>query len=257
LNILHFGVAMLTAVSLTAGTAQAEIRTQWVEYTHADTKLKSYVAYDDTVSGKRPALLLIHRRNGMDAVTLKNTEMYAKLGYVVFAADMFGFGQGVLPTDVPEMQAQTDIYNKDRALMRARAQAALDTLAQEPMVDSSKIAVLGYCFGGTVAIEIAYGGAPLAMVITIHGSFRDHASEGAKNIKGRVLILHGAEDTTAPLSEVNKIIDDLRAAKVEFQYELYSGARHGFSTPKDQAEERANALSIAATTRFLKEGFGI
>jgi dienelactone hydrolase len=125
------------------------------------------------------------------------------------------------------------------------------------MVDASKIALLGYCFGGTVGVETAYAGAALAALITIHGSFRDHVSAGAKNVKGRVLILHGAEDTVAPLAEVNKLIEDLRAAKVEFQYELYSGAQHGFSTPRNQAEERANEQSIASTARFLKESFGI
>jgi dienelactone hydrolase len=199
----------------------------------------------------------VHRRNGMDAVTLKNTEMYAGLGYVVFAADMFGYGEGVLPKDVPEMQAQTAIYNKDRALMRARAQTGLDRLASNPIVDASRIALLGYCFGGTVGVETAYAGAPLAALITIHGSFRDHAADGARNVKGRVLILHGAEDQVAPLAEVNKLIEDLRAAKVEFQYELYSGAEHGFSTPRNKAEERANAQSIATTGRFLKESFGM
>ena len=123
------------------------------------------------------------------------------------------------------------------------------------MVDSSKIALIGYCFGGTVGIEMAYAGAPLAAMISIHGSFREHDSAAAKNVKGRVQILHGAEDVVAPLTSVNKIIDDLRKAKVEFHYELYSGAEHGFSTPQNKAEERANAQSIASSTRFLKETF--
>lgn len=257
MTIVRTIAALTAALAFSAPAARAEVKTQWIEYSQGGARLKGYLAYDDSIRGKRPAVLLVHRRNGMDAVTLKNTEMYARLGYVVFAADMFGYGEGVLPKDIPEMQAQTAIYNKDRALMRARAQAGLDTLATNPMVDASRIALLGYCFGGTVGVETAYAGAALAALITIHGSFRDHASAGAKNVKGRVLILHGAEDTVAPLAEVNKLIEDLRAAKVEFQYELYSGAQHGFSTPRNQAEERANEQSIAATARFLKESFGI
>jgi dienelactone hydrolase len=256
MTILRITAFILTAV-FSMSAAQAEIKTQWAEYNHGDVKLKAYVAYDDGLPGKRPAVMLVHRRNGMDAETLKNTEMYAKLGYVVFAADMFGYGQGVLPKTVPEMQALTEIYGKDRPLMRARAQAGLDTLAKLPMDDPSKIALLGYCFGGTVGIEEIYAGAPLAALVTIHGSFRNHDSAGAKNVKGKVLILHGVEDPTAPLSEVDKIISDLRDAKVDFQVELYSGAQHGFSTPKDKAEERANIQSIEATGRFLKETFGI
>jgi dienelactone hydrolase len=93
-------------------------------------------------------------------------------------------------------------------------------------------------------------------MVAIHGSFKGHPAGGARNIKGtKVLILHGAEDVPAPLSEVDVLIKDFRAAKTDFQYELYSGAGHGFSTPKDRAEERANVQSIASTERFLKEVF--
>ena len=249
-------VAFVLAGLFSVSAAHAEIKTQWIEYSHGDVKLKAYLAYDDASPGKRPGLFLVHRRDGMDAQTLKNTEMYARLGYAVFAVDMFGYGQGVLPKTVPEMQAQTEIYGKDRALMRARAQAGLDAMSKLPMVDASKIALLGYCFGGTVGIEMAYAGAPLAATVTIHGSFRNHDSAGARNVKGSVLILHGAEDPVAPLTEVNKIIGDLRAAKVKFEVEIYSGTAHGFSTPKNAAEERANTKSIEETGRFLKETFG-
>src|SRR6266852_3461323 len=103
-----------------AGPAQAEMKTQWVEYSHGDTKLKAYMAYDDKVTGRRPAVLMIHAREGMTPKTLRLAEIWAKLGYVTFAADIFGYGEGVLPKDVPEMQAQIAIYDKDRALMRAR-----------------------------------------------------------------------------------------------------------------------------------------
>ena len=246
------------AVLVSAGTAQADLRTEWVEYSHGATKLKSYLVYDDKTAGagKRPAVFLVHRRNGMDGGTLKSADLYARLGYVVFAVDMFGFGQGVLPKTVPEMTAQIVTYYKDRALMKARAHAGLDALLKNPMVDASRVALVGYCFGGTVGIEMAYAGAPLAATITIHGTFRDHVSEDARNIKGKALILHGAEDQVSPVAEVNKIIADLRKAKVNFQYELYSGADHGFSTPQNAAEERANVQSIASSTRYLKELFG-
>ena len=124
------------------------------------------------------------------------------------------------------------------------------------MVDATRLAMVGYCFGGTVAVELAEVAAPVLGTIAIHGSFRDHAPDAANNIKGRFLILHGAEDTIAPLDEVNKLIKDFRAAKVAWQMELYGGAEHGFSTPKNTAEERANTLSQAATVRFLSEIFG-
>jgi hypothetical protein len=126
---------LAAAFALAAGPAQAEMKTEWVEYGHGDTRLKAYMAYDDKVTGRRPAVLMIHAREGMTPKTLGLAETWAKLGYVSFAADIFGYGQGVLPKDVPEMQAQTTIYSNDRALMRARTQAGYDTLLKSPMVD--------------------------------------------------------------------------------------------------------------------------
>ena len=231
----------------------AEFKTQTVDYKHGDTALEGYLAFDDSITGKRPGVLLLHRRDGMSDLTRKNTEMVAKLGYVVLAADIFG--KNIRPKDVKEAAAQSAIYNKDRPLMRARAQAGFDVLRENPMVDSARLAMVGYCFGGTVAVELAGTGAPVMGAVAIHGSFRGHAPEAAESIKGRFLILHGAEDPIAPLEEVNKLIKDFRAAKIDWQMELYSGAEHGFSTPKNAAEQRANTLSQAAMARFLREIF--
>jgi dienelactone hydrolase len=249
-------LALVAAVALAAGPARAEMKKEWVEYSHGDTKLKAYVVYDDKVSGKRPAVLMIHAREGMTPRTQQLAETWAKLGYVSFAADIFGYGQGVLPKDVPEMTAQTGIYTKDRPLMRARTQAGFDVLVKNPMVDAGKIALIGYCFGGAVGVEFGATGAPLLANVAIHGSFRDHEPGWAKNIKGRFLILHGAEDQGYPLPVVDKVVQELRGAKVPFQLEVYSGTGHGFSTPKNPDEERANALSIDTTARTLKELFG-
>jgi dienelactone hydrolase len=249
--------AVLAVVfALFAVPAQAEMKSQWVEYSHGDTKLKAYMAYDDKVTGRRPAVLVAHAREGMTPKTLQLTEMWAKLGYLSFAADIFGYGQGVLPKNVEEMNAQTTIYSKDRALMRARTQAGFETLVKNPMVDASKVALIGYCFGGAVGVEFGSTGAPLAANVSIHGSFRDHAPGWAKNAKGMYLILHGAEDEGFPLPTVDKVVQELRGAKVPFHLEVYSGTGHGFSTPKNKAEERANAQSIASTARTLKELFG-
>jgi dienelactone hydrolase len=251
-------VAILFAAAFAvvqAGVAQAELKKEWVEYSHGDVKLKGYLIYDDAITGKRPAVLMIHARAGMSANALSQAEIWAKLGYLSFAADFFGYGQGILPKDVPEMQAQTAIYNKDRALMRARAQAGYDTLIKNPMVDASKVAIVGYCFGGTVVVEFAATGAPLVGHIAIHGSFHDHPVGWAQKVKGKMLILHGAEDVPYPLTQVDLVIKELRAAKVPFQLEVYSGTGHGYSTPKNKDEERANAQSLVSSARFLKEVF--
>lgn len=238
---------------LSSSVAQAEIETRWVDYKEGDTTLQGYLAYDDNIPGKRPGILLLHRHDGMSDLTLANAKMYAEQGYVVFAPDIFG--KDVRPKTVPEMQAQTALYTANRPLMRARAQAGFDVLRSNPMVGVSRIATVGYCFGGEVGIEFAETGAPIVGSVAIHGSFRGYPPEAAKNIHGGVLILHGAEDPVAPLSEVVALIDQLRAAKVPFELNLYSGTKHGFSTPKDPAEEHADNESKIATARFFKQVF--
>jgi dienelactone hydrolase len=256
--MMHMLPAALAAAAVfAASTAQAEMKTQWVEYSHGSMKLKAYMAYDDKAQGKRPAIFVVHAREGMTPKTLQLTEMWSKLGYVAFAADIFGYGQGVLPKTVEEMSAQTGVFRTNRPLLRERTKAGYDTLLKNPMVDASKVALIGYCFGGSTGVEFAATGAPLALNVSIHGSFGGHAAGWAKNAKGRFLILHGAEDKGYPLPAVSAVLDELRGAQLPFQLELYSGTGHGFSTPKNKDEERANSQSIATATRTLKEVFGI
>ena len=239
------------AVALQAGAARAELKKQWIDYKDADKPLSGYLVYDDAVSGRRPGVLLAHSRAGMSEATLRDSDMIAKTGYVVFAADIFG--KGILPKEVPEMTALTTIYNQDRPLMRKRATAGFDVLKANPLVDATKLAVIGYCFGGTVAVELAETGIPIVGMISVHGSFRNFTPEAAKNIKGRVLILHGAEDPVAPMEELNAVISQFRNAKVDFEVNLYSGTTHGFTHPQNPSEVRADEQYKVAMGRFLKD----
>ena len=247
-------VALAVSVVLYAQSAQAAIKTQYIEYMHGNTALKGYLAYDDAITGKRPGVLLAHYRGGLQGETLEDAQMIARMGYVVFAEDIFG--RDIVPKTVPEMTALTTIYNNDRALMRTRARSGFDVLAKHAMVDATKIAVVGYCFGGTVAVELAETGVPALGTIAVHGSFRNFTPADAKNIKGKVLILHGAEDEVAPLDEVNKLVADLRGAKVNWELQIYSGSSHGFTNPSNAAEERADKQYKVAMERFFKELFG-
>ena len=253
-RLTSFILAAATAVVLQAGMAQAAIKTQWIDYKQANTTLSGYLVYDDAVQGRRPGVLMIHDRSGFSEGTIADAEMIAKLGYVVFAEDIFG--KGVVPKSVPEMTELITIYNNDRPLMRARTLAGFDVLKAQPMVDPTKLAAVGYCFGGTVGIELIETGALLRGFASVHGSFRNFAPEAAKNIKGRVLILHGAEDPVAPMDELNAVISQFRAAKVDFEVNLYSGTTHGFTHPQNPSEVRADAQYKVAMTRFLKDVLG-
>src|SRR4030081_1613573 len=201
LATLACGVAL--AVAVQSGAARAEIKKQFIDYKQGDTQLSGLLVYDDARSGKRPGVLLAHDRAGMAENAFRDSELIAKMGYVVFVEDMFG--KGFVPKDVPEMTATITIYTNARPLMRARAGAGFEVLKSSPLVDTAKLAGVAYCFGGHVAVERAETGVPIVGMISVHGSFRNFAPEAAKSIKGRVLILHGADDPVAPLEEVNKL----------------------------------------------------
>jgi len=245
-----FLVLAAAAVVLQAGggAAQAAMKTQWIDYKQGNAPLSGYLVYDDAIPGRRPGVLMIHDRSGFSPGTLADAEMIARLGYVVFAEDMFG--KGIVPKNVPEMTEQITIYEKDRPL------AGFDVLKAQPMVDPAKLASVGYCFGGTVGIELVETGAPLLGFISVHGAFRDFAPEAAKNIKGRVLILHGTEDPVAPMEQVDALISQLRGAKVNFEVDLYSGAQHAFTHPQNPSEVRADEEYKVAMARFFKDLLG-
>jgi dienelactone hydrolase len=235
--------------------APAAIKTQWIDYRQGDQALRGYLAYDDRSSGKRPGVLLVHRRDGMSAMTQKDAERVAKLGYVVFAPDIYG--KEFRPTEVKEMIALSRKFQDDRPLTRARIAAGFDILRNNGRVDPAKIALVGYCFGGNVAVEFAEQGPPVVGSVIIHGSFRNFAPGAAKNIRGRMLILHGANDNEAPLSDINRLTGEMTAAKIGWELRLYSGTTHNFTAePQNDDERHANTESQAATASFLKEVFG-
>ena len=242
------------AIAVQSGAARAELKKQWIDYKDGAAPLYGYLVYDDAFAGKRPGVLLVPSRAGMSQSAVDDSDMIARLGYVVFAEDIFGKGQ--IPKNVDEQIAQSAKYNADRPLMRSRATAGFDVLKSNPKVDAAKLGVVGYCFGGTTAVELAETGVPIVGMISVHGSFRNFNPDAARNIKGRVLIEHGAEDEVAPLPEVNTLIAQLRAAKVNWQLDLYSGTSHGFTNPRNPSEERADREYKIAMGRFFKEVFG-
>src|SRR6202051_4535261 len=180
-------VLTAAAVLLQAGAAQAAMKTRWIDYKQGNTALSGYLIYDDAIQGRRPGVLMIHDRSGFSENTLADAQMIAKLGYVVFAEDIFG--KGVVPKDVPEMTKMITIYDNDRPLMRARAVAGFEVLKSQPMVDPAKLVSVGYCFGGTTGIELIETCAPLLGFVSVHGAFQNFTPAGATHIKGRGLSL--------------------------------------------------------------------
>jgi dienelactone hydrolase len=153
----------------------------------------------------------------------------AAMGYIAFAIDMYG--KGIRPKTPQEAAAQAGIYKQDRALMRARALAGLDVLRANPLCDPKRIAAIGYCFGGTVVLEIARSGADIAGVVSFHGGLDTPTPADAKNIRCKVLVLHGGDDPHVPRKDVDAFEDEMRAANVDWQLVVYGGAVHSFTNP--------------------------
>ena len=219
----------LAVLILMAGAARAEVHGKTIEYKEGKTVLEGYLAYDDAVQGKRPAVLVVHDWMGPSAFTQDRAEQLAKMGYIALAADIYG--KGASPKDAKGAMALVQVYKGNRPLMRARAKAALDTLLKQPQTDPARVAAIGYCFGGTTVLELARSGAPLAGVVTFHGGLDTPTPQDAKNIKGKVLALHGADDPFVTPDQVTAFEKEMRDAGVDWQLIKYSGAVHAFAVP--------------------------
>jgi dienelactone hydrolase len=252
----------LLLAPLAVKTAKAEIRTQTVEYKEGSTILEGFLAYDTGVSGKRPGVLIVHQWKGLGDYEKKRAEMLAKMGYVAFAVDIYG--KGIRPSDTKSAGAEAGKYKSDRALLRKRVRAGLDELLKNKSVDSKRVAAIGYCFGGTTVIELARSGADIAGVVSFHGALDSPTPADGRNIKCKVLALHGADDPFVPAKDVTAFEDEMRAAKVDWQLVKYGGAVHSFTdwnAGNDNKagaayNERADKRSWEDMKQFFGEIFG-
>jgi dienelactone hydrolase len=218
---------LLLALLCLAVTAEAAVKTKVVEYKQGDTVLEGYLAWDSAKSVKRPGVLVVHEWTGINDHIRQRTEMLARLGYVAFAADIYG--KGVRPTAQADAAKTAGIYKNDRTLMRARARAGLEELKKQKFVDPQRLAAIGFCFGGTTVLELARDGADLRGVVSFHGGLSTPTPQDAKNIKGRVLALHGADDPFVNADEVAAFQDEMRKANVDWQFNSYGNAVHSFT----------------------------
>lgn len=218
------------AASILGVSAHAAVKTEAVAYRHGDVELEGYLAYDDAVEGKRPGVLVVPEWWGLGNHAKRSAEQLAELGYVALAVDMYG--KGKLTKDPKEAGQWAGALRNDRQLLRDRVKAGLDTLLANERVDPARIGAIGYCFGGTTVLELARSGADVKGVVSFHGGLSTPNPGDAKNIKGRVLVLHGADDPHVPPAEVAAFEQEMRDAKVDWQLNAYGGAVHSFSNPE-------------------------
>jgi dienelactone hydrolase len=256
-------MTLVAILLLAAAVSSAAIKTEDLSYKQGDVELQGFLAYDDSIKDRRPGVMVIPEWWGLDNYQKMRAQELAKLGYVAFAADMYGKGK---VTEDPKQAGQwAGEVKGNRQLMRDRANAALDVLKKNEHVDPSKLAAIGYCFGGTGVLEMARGGADVAGVVSFHGALDAQPGMEAKSVKPKVLILHGADDPTVSEAQVAGVQKEMKAAKANWEMVFYSGAVHGFTNPKNGAGAMGGAVAYNETAdkrswqrmqEFFKELFG-
>lgn len=253
MKLLLFALALFAAGS----GVLAAVNGQEVAYRDGDTEFEGYLSFDPSVKGARPGILVVHDWMGISAETRRRCDMLAGLGYVAFAADVYG--KGVRPSSAQEAAALAGKYKGDRALFRRRLLAALDQLKKDPRVDKNRIAAIGYCFGGTGVLELARAGADVKGVVSFHGGLDSPQPDDGKAIRAKVLVLHGADDPFNPPADIAAFQEEMRKGGVDWQMVYYGGAVHSFTNPGaglDASKGAAyNALADARSWRAMRDFF--
>lgn len=254
-------LAMVFTSALLLSVAHSAAKSKSVEYKLDTVSLEGFLVTEGGSKGKKPGVVLFSDWMGVTDYARAKAEQVAKMGYVVFIADIYGKGKN--PKDDKEAGAIAAIYKSDRALMRSRAAAGLAQLKLAPGVDTNRLAAMGFCFGGTVALELARSGANLVGTASVHGNLDTPNREMAKNIKGTILALHGADDPFVPAEQVRNFQDEMRSAGADWYMIYFGSAVHAFTKPeagndpsKGQAyNPKAEARAFVALRDFYQEVF--
>jgi len=247
--------------ALSAAPAGAAIKTEALKYNIGSQEYIGLLAYDDASSGKRPAVLVAPEWWGLTDYAKHRAEQLAGLGYVAFAMDPYGGGK---TTNDPAVAGQwAGALKGDPKELRARAAAALGVLKNNPLVEPSKVAAIGYCFGGTTVLELARSGADLAGVVSFHGGLATKMPAAPGNVKAKVLVCHGGDDSFESPEEIAAFQQEMRGAGVDWQMNIYGGAVHSFTNPEADKHgikgiaynEKADKRSWQAMKDFFEEVF--
>jgi len=230
-----------------------------IEYADGETVLEGYLAYPESVEQPLPAVLVAHDWSGRREFACDAADRLAQWGYVGFALDMYGKGIFGSDGDMEGNAALMNPFAADRALLRQRIKAALDCVGKLPQVNSSRVAAMGYCFGGMCVLELARSGAKVTGVVSIHGIFAP-GDISNKEISAKVLCLHGHDDPMVPPEQVLAFEQEMSQAGVDWQVHVYGETKHAFTNPSANNPEAgivynaaAEARSYQALQNFLQE----
>jgi dienelactone hydrolase len=240
------------------------IHTEEVEYAAGGVTLKGYLAYDTSIMGKRPGVLVVHEWWGHNEYARKRARMLAKLGYTALAVDMYGSGKTADHPDDATRFMNEVLENMERG--EARFNAALGILKRHSATDPERIAAIGYCFGGGVVLHMARSGADLRGVASFHGNLGSSHTPEPGSVKAKVLVLHGADDRLIPPPQVEAFKMEMDTARVDYRFIAYKGAMHSFTNPDADKfaerfdmplgyNEKADKLSWQEMKGFFEEVF--
>ncbi|MEP7184933.1 MAG: dienelactone hydrolase family protein [Rhodanobacter sp.] len=260
MRIARLGFLLLLTVF--ASVTQARMVHRTVEWKQDGTRFQSVLVYDDATTTKRPGLVMVPNWYGVNAAAVKKAEMIAGSDYVILLTDMYG--AGVRPEQGNAAQAKVAVkpLYGDRALMRKRINLALDQLkaqAGSAPIDVSKLAAIGFCFGGSAVLDLARSGADIAAVVSFHGGLDTDKPALAKNIKARVLAMNGADDK-GTMPDADKFMNEMRMSPADWQFVVIGHAVHCFTevgenSPGCRYDERAAARSYRLMHDWLNHAF--
>lgn len=206
------------------------MKAESLEYKDGDVTLKGFVALDDQSDHKRPGILVMPEAFGLGKQAKDRALRLASLGYAALAGDPYGNGLEV--SDLEEAIKHAGAIRADTTKFRQRIRAGLDTLAALPQVDTDRLAVIGYCMGGTCSLEMARDGAPLKGVISFHGALETERPAESGKVQAKILVCHGADDPFVPVEQLNAFEAEMTKAGVNWQVISYGNTVHSFTNPE-------------------------
>ena len=245
---------ILTAILLfVSSMAQAEVQGKEVTYRANGTLLKGYIAYDDAIQGKRPGVLVVHEWWGLGDYARKRARMLAQLGYTALALDMYGEGrQAHHPDDAGKFAGE---LAKNLPLAKTRFEAAMEYLRQQKNVDAKNIAALGYCFGGSVVLQMARLGEDLKGVVSFHGNLATEHPAQPGEVRARIISFTGTDDPMIPAEQVAAFKQEMEKAGADYKVVTFAGAKHSFTNPAADEYGRKFNLPLAYDAAADKESW--
>lgn len=225
----------------------AALQRETVEYRDGEQALEGYLVYDDSFTGRRPAVMVVHEWKGLGDYARRRADMLAEMGYLAFAADMYG--KGIRAVTHEEAGKLAGVYLNDREKMRKRAASALDFLAAHELTQPGNVAAIGYCFGGTTVLEIARAGLDVKGVASFHGALKTPSPAPEGGVKAKIMVFHGSQDAFVAPEDIAGFEKEMSSAGADWQLVVFSKAVHSFTV----AEAGDNPSSGVAYNREADE----